>query len=163
MDVALCVQQPWAGLILLGFKTIENRKWPIPAKYKGARVYLHAGKAVALDVLEYRGEPLKAAAMRLAVNCGAGLMDFCNRLDATPDAFRMGGIIGAMDLLGCGLNESRSLWAFQRPDMWHWRIAAPTPLPFTPCRGGQRFFKPESVPTMPRRKAPNQADLLVSY
>ena len=41
---AVSVQQPWADRILFEGKDIENRTWRLPAKMKGERVYLHAGK-----------------------------------------------------------------------------------------------------------------------
>lgn len=41
---ALTVRQPYAGAIVLGGKTTENRSKPTP--YGGLRVYVHAGKAI---------------------------------------------------------------------------------------------------------------------
>lgn len=39
---AISVKQPWAYLICAGIKDIENRTWPLPEKYKGERVFIHA-------------------------------------------------------------------------------------------------------------------------
>ena len=39
---AITVKQPWASLIALGIKPIENRTWKLPEKYKGQTVLIHA-------------------------------------------------------------------------------------------------------------------------
>jgi len=38
---ALSVKQPWAWLIVNGYKKIENRNWP--TSFRG-RIYIHAGR-----------------------------------------------------------------------------------------------------------------------
>ena len=44
---AITIKQPWASLIIHGFKNIENRTWACPEKYIGHRVLIHAsGKPV---------------------------------------------------------------------------------------------------------------------
>lgn len=41
---ALTVRQPWAGLIALGIKDVENRTWtPVPVLVPGDRFAIHAG------------------------------------------------------------------------------------------------------------------------
>lgn len=39
---AFSIKQPWLDAILYGGKDPENRSWPIPARYLGVRVLLHA-------------------------------------------------------------------------------------------------------------------------
>ena len=41
---ALSVRQPWADAILFSGKTVENRTWPLPNRWVGQRLWLHAGK-----------------------------------------------------------------------------------------------------------------------
>ena len=41
-SIAISVQQPWAFFLVNGFKPVENRTWPIPEKYIGARVLIQA-------------------------------------------------------------------------------------------------------------------------
>lgn len=41
-EVAISVKQPWAYLLCAGIKPTENRTWPLPIKYIGKRVYIHA-------------------------------------------------------------------------------------------------------------------------
>lgn len=38
----LTFKQPWASLIAMGIKDIENRTWKIPEKYKGERILIHS-------------------------------------------------------------------------------------------------------------------------
>lgn len=40
----LSIRQPWAALILMEMKDVENRSWPLPAKYTGVPVLIHASK-----------------------------------------------------------------------------------------------------------------------
>ena len=44
---ALSIRQPWAWLIVKGFKDIENRQWP--TKFRG-RIYVHTGKTMDVNV-----------------------------------------------------------------------------------------------------------------
>lgn len=41
---ALTLWRPWEQAILQGGKLIENRKWPLPTRYLGEPIALHAGK-----------------------------------------------------------------------------------------------------------------------
>jgi hypothetical protein len=41
---ALTIWQPWASLIVYGFKPIEYRKWKLPSWMIGQRIVIHAGK-----------------------------------------------------------------------------------------------------------------------
>jgi hypothetical protein len=40
---ALSIRQPWAWLIVAGYKDVENRKWS--TSFRG-RIYIHAGKTL---------------------------------------------------------------------------------------------------------------------
>lgn len=46
---AISVRQPWAWLLVNGFKDIENRDWPHPPSYRG-RVLIHASKKLDLKL-----------------------------------------------------------------------------------------------------------------
>ena len=41
---ALTIHQPWASLIVEGFKPREFRSWPAPPAFVGQRIVLHAAK-----------------------------------------------------------------------------------------------------------------------
>ncbi len=43
---AITLHQPWATLIVLGFKTVETRSWPAPERLVGQTIAIHAGKRV---------------------------------------------------------------------------------------------------------------------
>jgi len=47
---ALSIRQPFAQLICIGLKDVENRTWP--TKYRG-RLQVHASKKYEGDTLEY--------------------------------------------------------------------------------------------------------------
>jgi ASCH domain len=40
----LTVRQPWAGLIAVGQKDVENRTWMPPLELIGSRIGIHAGR-----------------------------------------------------------------------------------------------------------------------
>ncbi|MVX37252.1 ASCH domain-containing protein [Myroides sp. LoEW2-1] len=97
---ALSVKQPWAELIALGIKDIENRTWK--TKFRG-RVYIHASK-------------VKDTSSRLSKE----------REDATNciEEFKLdlGCIIGEVDIVDCVQNSS-SIWADKGEYVYHWKLA----------------------------------------
>lgn len=80
--IALSIRQPWAHLILTRAKDVENRSWPLPAKYLGQTVLLHAGLA-------------KSDKYPSAYH------------DLKPPR---GGIVGMVQIIGC-VRDSLSDWA----------------------------------------------------
>ena len=48
---ALSIQQPWADLILYGYKDVENRVWRAPLALLGSRFAVHASKTFDTTVL----------------------------------------------------------------------------------------------------------------
>jgi hypothetical protein len=119
--IALSIRQPWAHRILCEGKDVENRTWPIPLKYRGRRVLIHAG--LRPDMAERK-------------RC------------AFPDAeLPLGGIVGVVTLRGC-VQDSLSPWA--EPGCFHWLLADARPLRFFPCKGFLGFFTvayPYEVPS----------------
>ena len=116
---AISIRQPWAWLIVNGYKDIENRIWE--PKLRG-RVLIHAGKSRA----HLTAEELK----------------YINRhyhVPNLPDTFETGGIVGFAEIAGC-VKRHRSKW-FQGP--YGWTLAHARRLPFTPCKGQLKFFKPD--------------------
>jgi hypothetical protein len=153
MEIAISIRQPWAALIVLGFKDIENRTWKPPARYLGETVLIHAGVRPDQDALEFPRQSVKEAATRLAAHCGV-LQNFKHMAYHFPDAFKMGGIVGSAIIHSARLNGSISLWASQQPGTWHWHLVAGSTCPFIPCRGQLGFFKTivsEQVPSRPPR------------
>jgi len=142
MEIAISVRQPWAALIVLGLKDIENRTWEPPACYLGQTINIHAGVQPDRDALEYPRQPIKEAAERLAAYCGVREMYFKHIAYHSPEAFYMGGIVGRAVINSATLNGSISPWASPQPDTWHWHIVVATTSPFAPCKGQLGFFKP---------------------
>ena len=82
---ALTVRQPWAGLLAIGRKDIENRTWR--THYRGP-LLIHAGVSIDFD-----------AVARIRSN--------------DPRLYITGGFIGLVEIVDC-VTESRSPW-FQGP------------------------------------------------
>lgn len=113
----LTIHQPWAWLIVNGFKDIENRVWQ--AHYRG-RLYIHAGKK--FDDEGYAA--VKKAFPEI-------------QLPAKAD-FVFGAIIGSVNLKSCTAGDNPSKWAM--PGQWHWTLDNPVILPAEPMRGAQGLF-----------------------
>ncbi len=112
---ALSVRQPWAWLIIHGFKDIENRTWK--TNYRGP-ILIHASKTFE----------------------GAGMVEQIMKVPL-PEVFSRGGIIGMVDLVDC-VTESGSRW-FAGPYGWVLRNARP--LPFRAIRGRLGLFEVEEA------------------
>lgn len=139
--LALTVHQPWASLIVLGLKDIENRRWVPPAAAMRQPLYIHAGKQ-----WDHGG-------FRTAVEL-AGEAFLRDR-----EAYPLGAVIGRVTLadhhtsVACvrlgrlahvhpdGPYEC-SRWAMGgNGGMSHWCLANPVPLPEpVPCRGFQKLW-----------------------
>ena len=115
--LALSIQQPWAWLIVNGYKNVENRDWP--TKVRGV-VGVHASKKHDHEADTYirREFPL------------IDLPHYCD--------MDHGGLVGRMTITGC-VSESDSEWFFGR---YGFVLADAEPLPFMPCRGMLGFFRP---------------------
>lgn len=117
---ALSIQQPWAWLIVQGYKDIENRDWK--THYRGP-FYVHAGKR--FDKVGYE----------------AVRHDFPQVLLPEIHEFERGGIVGAVTLVDCVVARA-SRW-FVGP--YGFVLADAKPLPFVPLPGQLGFF---AVPEM---------------
>jgi len=120
----LSVRQPWAWLLVNGWKNVENRTWP--TKFRG-RFRIHASKGMT------RGD---YDACRLFIACQGMKVDL-------PDfnALERGGIVGETTLLDC-VTHHPSDW-FTGP--YGFVVDDSKPLPFVPCAGMLGFFFPKEV------------------
>jgi hypothetical protein len=114
---ALSIRQPWAWLIVMGFKDIENRKWP--TRFRGPFL-IHAGKTFDLQGYEW-----------VISNMGLAL--------PSPSSFDRGGIVGLAELVEC-LTQHDSPW-FSGP--YGFVLRSAKPLPFIPLPGQLGFFDVE--------------------
>lgn len=119
----LSIQQPWAWLIVNGYKDIENRDWKYPPKFRG-RFLVHAGIKFDVDGADFirRERP----DIRL------------------PFTYDMGGIVGEATLVDV-VTESDSPWFFGRLGFV---LRDQKALPFRAMRGQLGFFpvKPPAAP-----------------
>lgn len=111
---ALSIRQPFAWLIVNGFKNVENRKWS--TLFRG-RVFIHAGKAMDPGALEVR---------EICVRRGIHM----------PASFEMGGIVGMTNITGC-VKAMESPW-FVGP--YGFTLEDSNRLPFIPLKGALGFF-----------------------
>jgi len=86
--VALSVRQPWAWLIVNGFKNLENRSWS--TSFRGP-TWIHAGKAW--------GRTEKNDRMQVTDHFGIEI----------PESLPLGGIVGSAEIIGC-VKASPSRW-----------------------------------------------------
>ena len=112
---ALTIRQPFAWLIVNGFKDVENRTWPTP--FRG-RFLIHAAK-------QY-GAAERANAERVQRQHGI----------LVPPDLLLGGIVGEAELVDC-VKGHPSAW-FKGPYAFVLRNVRP--LPFRALPGTQRFF-----------------------
>jgi hypothetical protein len=114
----IVIRQPWAWLIVHGFKDIENRSWK--TRYRGTLlIQASAGRPPGRTLEEAR---LLARKPRIEL----------------PEDFERGGIVGMVQLEDC-VASSRGKW-FHGPVGWvlsHAKI-----LPFIPRKGRLGLFDP---------------------
>jgi len=137
-SLAFSVKQPWAWLLVNGFKGVENRTWALPTRYVGRSVLIQASARPRFSLPDARGI-LEEMHARYGLPGGLRF----------PDAGRGGGgIVGMARLVGC-TRDQISPWA--APGLWHWRVADARPLPFMPCKGRLGFFRVDYRPGVETR------------
>jgi len=114
----LVVRQPWAWLIVNGYKDIENRSWG--TRFRGLLI-IQASAA--------RHPQWRLDAIRLWVG---------KRGVELPANFDQGGIVGCGQLVDC-VTKSASKW-FEGPVGWV--LAKPRRLPFIRLKGKLGLFAP---------------------
>lgn len=118
---ALSIRQPWAWLIVNGYKDVENRTWE--TFFRG-RFLVHAGKTMTPE--DYFACTLFISEMRTAWRLPA--------YDVLRE--QCGGIVGSAELVGC-VRESDSPWYTGEVGFV---VRNPVVLPFLPCKGMLKFF-----------------------
>lgn len=120
---ALSIRQPWAWLIVHGFKPVENRDWP--TRFRG-NVLIHASKGMTRD--EYDDARYLAEQQGITI--------------PAPHELERGGIVGQACITGC-VDRSPSPWFFGK---FGFELEDPKPLPFQPMKGRLGFFDVEASP-----------------
>lgn len=111
MKPALSIRQPWAWLIVNGYKDIENRDWS--TNFRGT-VLIHAGKAI---------DHKAAADLALGLHPVTG--NSIIPAYSIPPAYETGGIVGVAEIVDC-ITSSSSEW-FVGPYGFLIRNARPLP------------------------------------
>ena len=111
----ISVRQPWAWLIVIGFKPIENRTWS--TKHRGP-LAIHAGVAWSSE-----GEDF---AERFGIIC-------------LREQLTLGAVVGVVDLVD--IAPSSSKWAM--PNCMHWHIANARTITPIPMKGRLGLFDVE--------------------
>jgi len=111
---ALSIQQPWAWLIVNGYKDIENRDWLTKGR---GRVYIHAGKKIDKDAIWWIKQEFPHIPL--------------------PEQFENGGIVGEARIVDC-VEQSNSPWFFGK---FGFVIKEAKPLSFIPYKGQLGFFE----------------------
>lgn len=107
---ALAIKQPWAWLIVNGYKDIENRSWA--TRYRGP-LLIHAGQSESdLDEAELAGIERKHH-IKL------------------PREFKRGGIVGVVDVVDCRA-RTKSPWHIR--GNIGWVLSNPAACRFGPAR-----------------------------
>jgi hypothetical protein len=114
----LVIRQPWAWLIVNGYKDIENRPWN--THYRGP---------ILIQASSHRPtKKEKVAFTRYARRRGVEL----------PETFDLGGIVGRATLEDC-VTSSRSKWFVGPVGLV---LSKPKKLPFVPLKGRLMLFDP---------------------
>ena len=120
--IAITIDQPWASLIAVGLKDIENRDWFPPKEIIGTRLIIHAGRKY-----DYIG------AFMLMNDFG---------IVCYSHNFPRGAIVGSAVLQEV-VEDCSSEW-FRGP--YGWRFAEVQMLDPVPCTGQRRLWTvPEAV------------------
>lgn len=132
MIPALSIRQPWAWLIVNGYKDVENRDWP--TRFRGP-VLIHAGKTL---TVKHHAEVCE----RLAL---AGLIP----PDMPPfEALELGCFVGWTRVTGC-TKKVASPW--KEPETWGFTLTDSHPIRSYPWKGQLGFFNVPSGLVEPYR------------
>jgi len=121
---ALSINQPWAWLIVNGYKAVENRDWD--TKYRG-EFLIHAGKKFDYDAyLFLEGWDIPAP---------------CD------DELPMGGIVGKARLINTvHIRDKHLVTAKDKPwffGEYGFMLDGAEPCELIPCKGALGFFEPD--------------------
>lgn len=134
---ALSVRQPWASLIVHGFKDIENRTWQKTnpgLKFRG-EIFIHASSGMTKNELEdceeFCRKIMTWGEFLIAQQLGI-FLPYKERND-------LGGIVGRATVSNI-ITESSSPWFFGKQGLV---MTDAKPLPFVPFKGQLGFFNIE--------------------
>lgn len=127
---ALSIRQPWAWLIVNGYKDIENRSWKWMPRFTG-ELYIHASLGCSRE--EYREAVEFAHSIDPSI-----LIPPLNELER-------GGLVGKV-VMERAVEQSRSPWFVGQIGLV---LSKSETIEFIPCKGMLGFFEPKIVAVMP--------------
>jgi hypothetical protein len=125
---ALSIRQPWAWLIVNGFKDIENRSWQTNLREE---IFIHASKT--MTGIDYRSAMCFVEDLKRNQNVALPIITIPDKKD-----LQYGGIVGAATITAC-VTESDSPWF---TGDYGFVLEDPRVLSFMPCPGTLKFFYP---------------------
>lgn len=130
----LTVKQPWAGLLALGVKTVENRVWV--TTYRGP-LWIHSSKQDDLPGWSWlRGHWDEVV---------EGLIVSELDLQMSETLYRRGQVLGRVELEDCRpWSEGADRWHNEGQYGWYLTDAHVLPGPFA-CRGAQGLWTPSGM------------------
>jgi len=129
---AISVRQPWAWLIVQGYKDVENRTWA--TRYRGP-IFIHAGKQLDWEGLAWVEKTWAVIGGKLRTRYGFYWPR--QRIIDLPREFPLGGIVGIAEIVDC-VRESRSPW-FKGP--WGIVLANAREVGFWACPGRRKIWE----------------------
>lgn len=143
----LTVMQPWASLLVGGFKQHETRSWK--PEYRGL-VAIHAARKLDPVLVELcHQEPFRSALLRLGYKGPAEL----------PRGYVIG-IVELVDILSTNrigpmdISEEERKFGDFRPGRYAWKMANPTRLPLPFVMSGRLGLFEINLPDSPASTAP---------
>lgn len=156
---ALTIWQPWASLIMLGFKRYEFRPWAAPRSLIGQRIVIHAGARKWRDdeVLSIiTGESQSCWPLNPASYAAEQMGDLLDNLRRGKTTLPLSAGLGTV-LLGTP-KTARELAPDDdnvEPRMWGWPVSEPEAFPEPiASRGAQGFWNWAPEPDFFRPAAP---------
>lgn len=135
--VALSIMQPWAWLIVNGYKDVENRTW---RTHRRGAILVHTGKTLDQDAHDLLRLGIHPADGLTAFGCSDIQQAYLHALET--DQVQRGGIVGVATITDC-VSSHPGLW-FNGP--FGFTLAKQAPLPFMPLSGQRGFFSAEYAP-----------------
>ena len=133
--ITLSIRQPWAWLIVNGYKDIENRDWYTNRRGK---VLIHASKGMTKDEYYDCCDFLKSSLPEVAKIIREQHSHLENGFswEYLKNNF-CGGVVGEAEIIDC-IKTSQSKWFFGQ---YGFVLRNAKPTKFMPCKGKLGFFE----------------------
>lgn len=143
MTLALTVHEPWASLLVDGYKRFEFRSWRFPAGYVGETIAIHAGKTFDRDAISQLLYWHQTATMEANGLTADAAENAILHADEATFGIVIGEVVFGRSITGHALAEDLGRGG-PPPDNWGWPVlrAQRYARPF-PARGRQGIWRLE--------------------